>query len=176
MSLITQSCDRLLTCIQNNVPWDAERFQTGLSREEIEQKVKELPFSLPEEVYELCQWRNGNPSGNFLIPGKLAGCLSYFWFMMSLEEAVNTYFLRGDIASRLHKDGEYITWDSHYFPIFEGLHEGLFHVIEIGKETSSIFLFDPSEGEFERLCDNLTELLTIEADFFEEQSTEKSWL
>jgi hypothetical protein len=75
MSLVTQSCDRLLICIQEHFPWDAERFQPGLSREEIEEKARELPFLLPDDICELYQWRNGNPSGNLLIPGKLAGSL-----------------------------------------------------------------------------------------------------
>lgn len=176
MSLITQSCDRLLTCLQEHFPWDAERFQPGLSREEIEQKAQELPFSLPEEVYELYQWWNGNPSGNLLIPGKLAGCQNYFWFMLSLEGAINIYFLRGDIGSLRKRSGEHITWNRHWFPIFQSLHERLFHAIEIGKETSAIFLFDLKEGDSQKLCDSLTELLVIEADSFEEQSEEQPWL
>jgi hypothetical protein len=176
MSSATQSCARLLICLQNYFPWDAERFQPGLSRREIEEKVKELPFSLPEEVYELYQWRNGNPSGNLLIPGKLAGCQNYVWFMLSLEQAISTYFLRGDIGSLRKSDGEQIKWDRHWFPIFQSLHERLFHVIEIGKETSRIFLFDPKEEDCWELCDSLGELLLIEADFFEEQSEKQPWL
>jgi hypothetical protein len=174
MSLVTQSCDRLLACLQENFPWDAERFQPGLSREEIEGKARELPFSLPEDLYELYQWRNGNPSGNFLIPGKLADCQNYFWFMLPIESAINIYLLHRD-ADRLQKD-EGVVWDRHWFPIFKSLHEGLFHVIEIGKETSRVFFFDPKEGDYQKLCDSLTELLVIEADFFEEQSEEQPWL
>jgi cell wall assembly regulator SMI1 len=177
MSLVTQSCDRLLVCIQEHFPWDAERFQPGLSREEIEKKAGELPFPLPEEIYELYQWRNGNPSGNLFIPGKLAGCLNYFWFMLSLEEAVNTYFLHRDADSLRKKEDEGVVWDQHWFPVFKSLHEGLFHVVEIGKETSRVFFLDPTtEGDHQELCDNLAEFLVIEADFFEEQSEEQPWL
>jgi hypothetical protein len=96
--------------------------------------------------------------------------------MLSLESAINIYFLRGDIGSLRKSDGEDITWDRHWFPIFQSLHERLFHVIEIGKETSAVSLFDPKEGDCQKLCDSLTELLIIEADFFEEQSEEQPWL
>ena len=170
MYSVTHSCNRLLTCLQNHFPWDAERFQQGLSREEIEGKVKELTFSLPEEVYELYQWRNGNPSGHLLIPGKLADCLSYSWFMLSLEEAIRIYSTSRDTNNRNTK------WDIHWFPIFKSLHEGLFQVVEIGKETSGIFFFAPNEGDHQKLCDSLTEFLVIEADFFEEQGDEKPWI
>jgi hypothetical protein len=173
VALVSDSCERLLALLQSDFPWDAEHFQPGLSREEIEEKISELPFSLPEEVYELYQWRNGNPSGNLLIPGKLAGCQEYFWFMLSLENSLDAYWLRGEM-SRLQKKG--IIWDQHYFPIFQSLHEKLFHVIEIGKEASRLFLFDPSEGNLELLCDSLPELLKIEADYFEQQSETKPWL
>jgi hypothetical protein len=145
MSLVTQSCDRLLACLQNHFPWDAEQFQPGLSHEEIEQKAQVLPFLLSEEVYELYQWRNGNPSGNLLIPGKLAGCLSYFWFMLSLESAISTY------SSLRKRSSDRLGWNPHWFPIFQSLHEGLFHIIEIGKQTSRIFLFDPEEGNSQLL-------------------------
>jgi hypothetical protein len=111
MSLVTQSCDRLLACIQEYFPWDAERFQPGLSREEIEEKAGELPFALPEEVFELYQWRNGNPSGNRLIPGKLAGCQSYFWFMLPLETAMNTYLLNRDTDTLRRQEDRGIVWD-----------------------------------------------------------------
>jgi hypothetical protein len=53
----------------------------------------------------------------------------------------------------------------------------LYHVVEIGKETSTVFFFDPTtEGDSQQLCDSLAELLAIEADFFEKQSEEKPWL
>jgi len=104
------------------------------------------------------------------------GCQSYFWFMLSLEEAINTYFLRGGIGSLRRDDGEKIKWNPNWFPIFQSLHERLFHVVEIGKETSAVFLFDPKEEDTQRLCGSLTELLTVEADFFEEQSNQQPWL
>jgi hypothetical protein len=176
MSLVKQSCDRLLACLQERFPWDAERFQSGLSREEIEEKSRELPFPLPEEIYELYQWRNGNPSGNLLIPGKLAACQNYFWFMLPLESAISTYLLHREVNNLRRGDNGDIVWNRHWFPIFQSLHEKLFHVVEMGKETSKIFFFDPKEGDHQRLCDSLTELLVVEADFFEEQSKEQPWL
>lgn len=39
-------------------------MQPGLSRDEIEDLVKDLPFKIPSEVYELYQWRNGARDGD----------------------------------------------------------------------------------------------------------------
>ena len=59
MSELTNALDRILNWFQNNKPSTIDSLQPGLTVEEIEEKVKDLPFRLTQEVYELYQWRNG---------------------------------------------------------------------------------------------------------------------
>ena len=57
----------------------------GLSRKVIDEKVKDLPFRLPNEVYELYQWRNGGQKS--FIPHPDGWDVASF---PSLEEAVES--------------------------------------------------------------------------------------
>ncbi|MGP1386364.1 MAG: hypothetical protein ACTS2F_22580 [Thainema sp.] len=59
MSELTEALDKILVWLKQYKPDYADTFLPGLSREEIEAKVSGLPGNLPEEMYELYQWRNG---------------------------------------------------------------------------------------------------------------------
>jgi len=59
MSRLTEALDRIGNYLQQHAPEVFATLQPGLSYEEIEEIVKDLPFRLPPEVYELYQWRNG---------------------------------------------------------------------------------------------------------------------
>ena len=60
MSVLTHSLKQIQNWLENNFPRVAESITPGLSISEIESKIENLPFSLPEEVYELYQWSGGN--------------------------------------------------------------------------------------------------------------------
>lgn len=51
--------DKILKILEEKVPNIASALQHGLTREEIDEITKDFSFKLPEEVYELYQWRNG---------------------------------------------------------------------------------------------------------------------
>lgn len=63
MSALTDALNRIMEWLQQNSPTCASGFLPGLSPEEIEQKLGELPFCVSCEVYELYQWRNGANKG-----------------------------------------------------------------------------------------------------------------
>ena len=67
MSNVAHACDRILACLEKTDSWDAQRFQSGLSRKEIKEKSQELLFPLTPKLYELYQWRNGNLWSNKFI-------------------------------------------------------------------------------------------------------------
>jgi hypothetical protein len=71
--------------VQQNIPTHPAVMNQGLSREEINSKVKDLEFNLPEEIYELYQWRNGGKEP--FIPHPDASDLASF---LSLDEAINS--------------------------------------------------------------------------------------
>lgn len=60
MSMLSVAMDRILNWMQQHRPERAKTFQPGLSREEIDQAIVGLQNYLPEELYELYQWRNGS--------------------------------------------------------------------------------------------------------------------
>ena len=60
MSLLTDSLNQIQTWLETNYPLAAESITPGLTLSEIESKIETLPFSLPEEFYELYQWSRGN--------------------------------------------------------------------------------------------------------------------
>jgi hypothetical protein len=60
MSQLTDALNRIQTWLINNYPIVGESITPGLNREEIQAILETLPFSLPEEVYELYQWSRGH--------------------------------------------------------------------------------------------------------------------
>lgn len=81
MSEITEALQRIEVWLQNHMPAHAAQLRFGLTRDEIEKQVQNLPFSLPEEVYKLYQWHDGSVE-QFLF-------LNYDFF--SLKDAIEAY-------------------------------------------------------------------------------------
>jgi cell wall assembly regulator SMI1 len=59
MSKLTLALDRIMIWLQKYQPDFANTFLPGLTRSEIEEMTHNLPGQIPEEIYELYQWRNG---------------------------------------------------------------------------------------------------------------------
>lgn len=60
MSQLTDSLNQIKTWLEENCPQAAENITPGLTLSEIESKIQDLSFSLPNEFYELYQWSRGN--------------------------------------------------------------------------------------------------------------------
>jgi HEAT repeat protein len=84
MSVLTEALNRIFNWLQQYNPNAASALEPGLTYDEIQEMVKYLPFKLPEEVYELYQWRNGS---------NLDGLTFIFDAMelLPLEKTVNFY-------------------------------------------------------------------------------------
>jgi cell wall assembly regulator SMI1 len=63
-SELTNALNRILAWTEKNFPNTLQCLQPGLSKIEIDELAKDLPFQLPPEVYELYQWRNGTRQGD----------------------------------------------------------------------------------------------------------------
>ena len=59
MSKLLEELAYIFEWMEYTVPDLSEHYNPGLTREQIDKMVKDLPFKLSEEVYELYQWRNG---------------------------------------------------------------------------------------------------------------------
>ncbi len=117
MTDLTITLEQILTWLQNNKPDYASSLQDGLPRSEIDIASQKLPFQIPEEIYELFQWRNGSqevlfapfdPSPSFL----------------SLEYAIETadwFSDDPDLGGKRYKD-------KMLFP-FIGVHKTLYAVV-----------------------------------------------
>jgi hypothetical protein len=81
-------------------------FQPGLSRNVIDNLVKDLPFPVPEEIHELYEWCNGSPDDSDAI-------IFHQQYLLPLERAVS---LRQGYGLNYGDD----IWqdDPSWFPIF----------------------------------------------------------
>ncbi len=105
MSELSSTLERISDVVQSGSSRLALHLQgldPGLSRADIERKIRDFPFALPQEFYELYEWRNG---------GSLE--ISYLARIYSLDEAIALY-------QSMCASGQ--NFDPHLFPVVK-LHE-----------------------------------------------------
>ena len=108
-------------------------FYPGLTREEIDEIAQDIPFTFPEELYELYQWHNGvkeRKGWDYCFAGT-----SEF---LSLQEAID--------FTRVIAEGEYNedSWKPNYFCAFaEGTDNGYLYVLTIDKEKATVLDYCP---------------------------------
>ncbi|AFY53194.1 hypothetical protein Riv7116_0600 [Rivularia sp. PCC 7116] len=155
MSDLTDALNRIFDWLKKH---PSEKYasvdvlQPGLSYEEIEIKVADLPFKLPEEVYELYQWRNGTCEGEEDFSKFFNG-----YAFLSLESAIEEY--------------EELNWKSYWFPIFY-LDSRDYLVVSCKSEElapiSRIYLGGGEDGEL--LFSSFTEMMFIIANSYESKA------
>ncbi|MBV6621913.1 MAG: SMI1/KNR4 family protein [Rivularia sp. (in: Bacteria)] len=126
MSELIHALNRIVNWLKNH---PSEKYasvdvlQPGLSYEEIDRRVADLPFKLPKEVYELYQWRNGTCEGEEERARFFNGL-----FFLSLEAALDKYeelleefedFIEDDylVESKDYSEKSDF-WDVMWFPLF----------------------------------------------------------
>ncbi|BAY07672.1 SMI1/KNR4 family protein [Calothrix sp. NIES-2098] len=75
MEIIKEHLQRIWDCLVTKAPEITLLLQPGLKPEEIDNIAKDLPFKLPEEIYELYQWQNGLLKGISVYGWKIKGNL-----------------------------------------------------------------------------------------------------
>lgn len=149
MSELTDALDRILNWLQQHKPSYVFSLQAGLSYQEIEEKVKDLPFRLTREVYELYQWHNGmiDEDSSFF----------YDYRFLSLEEALEVQKIVSDNYGFILPFG--------WFPIFEFENDGFAIVCaEEITESSPILNYTLSE---EIRYSSLTNMMRCIAECYE---------
>lgn len=161
MSELRDSLEKILVWQQKNRPEYASQLQPGLTEEEIEEKLKDIPFRLPKEVYQLYQWRNGS-TFDYFLPG--AGFL-----FLPLERAIEEYNLNAEINStNVEYYGHDDDWNRYYFPIFfEGIE--IFFVIGNDKqqEKSPVIYYFIEDGSHDVFCSSLTKMIQVIAECYD---------
>jgi SMI1 / KNR4 family (SUKH-1) len=134
MTDLTNAINRIFAWLEEHTPKSLERFQSGLSSAQIEERLSSLPFCIPEEVRELYRWRNGDKMYGSSIFG-------YHW-LMSLDRAcefvdiLSEYFNNESLIEIREKQAE----SMYLFPLFE--FDGEYFAIEGSNEiekTGRIF-------------------------------------
>lgn len=138
MTDLTAILDRILTWLQNNEPDYASSLQDGLTRAEIDLAARNLPFRLPEEIYEIYQWKNGSPlclDTNISVP-------NFGPLFFPIDDAVK----RADWCSDDPDDGGIRYKDKMLFP-FMGEKYSIAVVIDSDAEYAPVVLADHENGE-----------------------------
>lgn len=87
MSALTEALNRILHWLQQYSPNAISGFAPGLPLVEIETKLSQLPFRVSQEVYELYQWRNGNPYDGVFVYHRLLGLDSALEYAAAINES-----------------------------------------------------------------------------------------
>ncbi len=61
MTNLSKIADKLLSYLQVYTPDFAKDFNPGISRLKVEEILSPIQYTLPDDFYELYQWRNGHP-------------------------------------------------------------------------------------------------------------------
>lgn len=132
MSILTEALEKILSWLQQNKRTIASALQPGLTYTQIQDGIESLPFDLPEEVYELYQWRNGTRNDKVLS----ATFFPAFTFN-SLEQSLSNYKELLDFTKMLGKGAEIepdAVWNPKWFPIFSFEGQGHYYAV-IGSES-----------------------------------------
>lgn len=129
MSELTNALNRILYWFENNKPSTIESLQPGLTIEEIESKVKDLPFRLTQEVIELYQCRNG-----MIEDGS---CFFRYYRFLPLEETLE--------ESNLCEEAWGLSLPFGWFPLFEFEGE-FFAVVGAEENTENSLILHTYEG------------------------------
>lgn len=172
MSALTEALERIFNWLKQH-PSDkyasVEVLEPGLTYEEIEERVTELPFRLPKEVYELYQWRNGTCYGEEDFAGFFDGLA-----FISLESALQKYNelieYANEWAEKNWCDPNEI-WSLNWFPLFykEVDHEDYYIVIcdQEEKETLPVLFRQSEAPELLTQYTSLTNMMLTIAEYYE---------
>jgi len=154
---ISDILDGILSFLQNWQIPVSNLFNTGLSKEKIEESFKETGLEPTKELIELYKWRNGTQikEGAMLddvqiIPG---------FHFLSLQDGINSYLAMKDDTS----------WNPSWFPIFAN-GGGDFYGVDLSQSDGNLapivgFILTQKEQEVE--YQNLTAMLLTFKECFE---------
>lgn len=164
-SLLT-SLDKIIDIWQQDREDLIELIQPGLSVQDIQGYIANLPFQLPQEVYQLYHWRNGVQIPEFhdisldFIPG--------FWFL-PLAETLKKY----EHLKEFKKNCTFLQDPAYHRPWFPILSSDLGYFLVLGDKNTCIstpvFFLSWNSGDltFEARYSSLTSMMTVIAECYE---------
>lgn len=144
-------------------------YNPGLTRPKIDEIIKELPFNLSEEIYELYQWRNGFafdynlPLETFFFPEQL--CNDVPIAFCSLQDSIYIYnIMRPTSQTSIDSNLEYEYWNSKWFPIAAYETKRILYVVG-DFNPSPVYVWDVGSLRNQiRAYTNLTSMISVIAE------------
>jgi hypothetical protein len=158
MSELIEGLERIHRQFEAYTPHHAHALQQPLAREEIETIIHGFPFSIPPEVYELYQWRNGCTWGRFLFQN---------YDFLPLNRAVYEY---QEWLKQVQADYPEMAESFQLrLPLFELWSEcGVFLTVAPGEQRgSAIYDWDISRNSYAMRYSSLTDLILYNAEWYE---------
>ncbi|OUL30395.1 hypothetical protein BV378_04185 [Nostoc sp. RF31YmG] len=136
MSVLTETLERIFKNLQHHRAEIASLLQPGLTIDKIQSQIKNLPFCLPQEVYELYQWRNGIDYSNISKIENLHFDISFIpgFDFLPLEEAIESYKEIEEFRDK-YTSPEEENCHKAWFPIFGS--DDLEYLIVFGDSVTS---------------------------------------
>lgn len=165
MSELTKALERIRLWQEFHHPDSAAALQPGLCHAEIEDYLKDFPYQLSQEVYELYNWRNG-------CAGEQQEFFPWYVFL-PLGRAIEEYKMimasAVEAAADLNYDPSKI-WHPSWFPVFRFVWVCDYYVIE-GRSKAEpaspvLFIFN-DDREPDAQYASLTDMMRAVAECYE---------
>jgi len=171
MSDLTEVLNRIMNWLEKYQPECAASFLPGLSRQEIERLVAPLNILIPEEIYELYQWRNGRKIEPFLT--YTGPCPSIYEFS-TLQEAIEEETIGW--INRPPEDGGYLTskYENKVLFPFLGCFDPVISAVVISDKPEPnypvVLLFVGGGTDPRIFCPSITSMMSIIAEAYETEA------
>lgn len=170
MSKILEELAYIFEWLEYMKPGLSDCYHPGLSRQQIDKILKDLPFKLSEEVYDLYRWRNGfnfdtdvASTATFLFVEQLKNDVSLAF--CSLQDSIYIYnAMRSESQNGEQDDGnEY--WNDKWFPIAAFETKRMLYVVG-DMEPSPVYLWDVDyfDRDYVRAYKSLTNMISVIAE------------
>jgi hypothetical protein len=157
MSELTEALECIRDWLEENNPYEFSHLRAGLSRDEIDELVKDLPFTIPEEVYELYQWHDG----------RVDQFIHNSYNFMSLQESISAY--QEEVSENSYNSREEAYFFEQSFPVFQLRYRGdvFYTIVTNGENKGKVILYDPECRSYLLRYPNLTSLVKHSAEWCE---------
>ncbi|MEH2263124.1 SMI1/KNR4 family protein [Nostoc sp.] len=151
MSELTDELDYIWGWVQSTSLEFVDCYNQGLTRQQVDEIVKVMPFKLSDEIYELYQWRNGiadlgfknySPLVEFLFPDQLFSNSPTSFY--TLQDSISNYHDLWQIEESIMINKPYDSykgWDQKWFPIASFENKRILYVVG-DLDPSPIYLVD----------------------------------
>jgi cell wall assembly regulator SMI1 len=165
MSTLTKKLECIWSWLESTNLEFFDCYNPGLTRQQVDRIIKDFPFKLSEEVYELYQWRNGtaNPAyennyclDSFLFPEQLRSDINCSF--CSLQDSIYVY-TTGREANNY--DDEY--WNKKWFPIAAFETKRMLYVVG-DIDPSPVYLWGAELIDNPRVYKDITSMISVIAE------------